>query len=243
MDEYIIKARFEDAVNTAYYQDKFLGFLDPAEANYLHNISKYQKDAMCAFWGGFEDAERVFLGVGSDVIEPEEFPITAITLTFRPADKLTHRDFLGSLMSQGVTRASVGDILVEEGRAVIFVKNELLNYFVSGITKIGKVGVKCSVGVSLPLPVAHTFMELKNVVASERADCIIAFLMKSSREKAVQAIRAGIVTVNYEELKSVSQKLKEKDKVSIKGHGKFLIDTLGPYTKKERLIIKCQKFI
>ena len=44
-------------------------------------------------------------------------------------------------MSLGIERDSVGDILVEDGRCVVFVKNELKNYITSQIFKIGNVGV------------------------------------------------------------------------------------------------------
>ena len=70
------------------------------------------------------------------------FPICGIEFSFRKCDRLTHRDFLGSLMSLGIERETVGDILVEDGRAVVFVKAELSDYVKSQISKVGRVGVK-----------------------------------------------------------------------------------------------------
>lgn len=98
----------------------------------------------------------------------EEFPVTGLTVKFRRQDALSHRDFMGSFLAQGVVRASLGDILAEEGRAVLFVKTELAPHFLSQIDKIGRVGVQITKGFTDPLPQAHSFQPMGGVVASER---------------------------------------------------------------------------
>lgn len=82
------------------------------------------------------------LGLFFDEPSTSMFPICGIEFSFRKCDRLTHRDFLGSLMSLGIERETVGDILVEDGRAVVFVKAELSDYVKSQISKVGRVGVK-----------------------------------------------------------------------------------------------------
>lgn len=239
----MLEARFSDAVKSSYKSPKFIGFLDPAELEYIKEISKYERQAKVIFWGGFCDAERKFVAVTQDDLFNEEFPIVAISLIFRVEDKLSHRDFLGSFMSLGINRNCLGDILCQDGKAVVFVKKELESYFLTNITKIAKVGVKCFAGTNGGLPNAHSFLDMSGVVASERADCVVAFLMKSSREKAVKAIKSGIVIRNYKELTSVSDKISENDKISVRGMGKFLVSKLGPLTKKERMVINCKKYL
>ncbi len=56
--------------------------------------------------------------------DAEAFPIAPLTLTYRKEDKLGHRDFLGSFMGLGIEREAVGDILIGEGRCVVFVREE-----------------------------------------------------------------------------------------------------------------------
>lgn len=243
MEEYLLKARLDDAIKSSYSQTKYLGFLDPAESLYLNSLVKNLNYLNVNFWGGFEDAERKIFAVGDNADIDEYFPLRVININFRNEDKLSHRDILGSFMAWGVNRNAVGDILVEDGRAVVFVKDELADYFLQNLTKIGKVGVKCSDEIEYPLPVAHRFTELKTVVASQRLDCVVAFLMKTSRDKAATAISSGIVTVNYKITTNRSQKLCENDKLSIRGAGKFLLDTIGPLTKKDRLSMKIKKYI
>ena len=85
------------------------------------------------FFGGSENSERKMLGLFYDEPEQSAFPISAIEFKYRVCDKLTHRDFLGTLMSLGIERDTVGDILVDNGRTVVFVKSELKDYIESQI--------------------------------------------------------------------------------------------------------------
>ena len=55
-------------------------------------------------WGGYDGAERVVLQFLPDWMEPEDAaaysPIRCLRAGFRGEEKLTHRDFLGSLMAK-----------------------------------------------------------------------------------------------------------------------------------------------
>lgn len=72
--------------------------------------------------------------------------------SYRKEDKLTHRDFLGSFMAQGVERPVWGDILVGEGLSVAFLRQEMGEYFFQSIRKIGRVGVKTTLSLGGPTP-------------------------------------------------------------------------------------------
>ena len=78
------------------------------------------------------------------------------------------------------------------------------------------------------------FTEFSFVVASPRSDCVTAALVGYSREKSGAAIKAGLVTQNYQVAMSTSQKVDVGDKISIRGKGKFVLDRIGPMTKKGR---------
>ena len=64
-----------------------------------------------------------------------------------------------------------------------------------------------------------------------------------SREKASGWIRAGNVSLNHREELSVSAAVEEGDVLSIRGKGRFVIDRLGPVTKKGRLSIVFRKYV
>ncbi|MBP3705088.1 MAG: hypothetical protein J6I98_06100 [Clostridia bacterium] len=244
-DQALFEARISDCVRLGEKRPAFLGFLELSERAEAERYLQHIHAQNYMFFGGWNDAERVIFGVFPDYLEPDGsyFPLTALTARFRKQDTLTHRDFLGSFMAQGVVRASLGDILIEEGRAVLFVKTELAPHFLSQIEKIGRVGVHITEGFSEPLPAAHSFQPIGGVIASERLDCLVALLAASGREKAAQMISGGYVSVNHRETLSVSAKVEEGDVISIRRYGRFIVDSLGPRTKKGRLSIKCRKYI
>ena len=223
-------ARLEDSIRLGKKRPCFLGFLDEAQAAFCREYLSRQREVSTLFWGGHPEAERVMLGFFPDYCDPspEAFPIVSLAFSYRKEDKLTHRDFLGSFMAQGVERPVVGDILVGEGLCVAFLRQEM------GKTTLSWEG---------PLPAAHEFRDMSGVVASERLDCLVAFLCRTSREKAAGLIGAGLVELNHRETLSVSQKTKEGDLLSIRKQGRFIIDQLGPLTSKGRLVVKCRKYV
>lgn len=143
-EDKLFEAKIEDCLRLGEKRPAFLGFLDLSERAYAEEYLRRVHAENYRFFGGFPEAERTVLGVFPDYMEPldEEFPVTGLTVKFRRQDALSHRDFMGSFLAQGVVRASLGDILAEEGRAVLFVKTELAPHFLSQIDKIGRVGVR-----------------------------------------------------------------------------------------------------
>ena len=85
-------------------------FLSPAEQRaaqeLLHAAAIHEG---YAFRGGYERAERKMLFFLPDWQEEadESESMTALRCTYRKEDTLTHRDFLGSLMAQGITDSSL----------------------------------------------------------------------------------------------------------------------------------------
>ena len=188
-----------------------------------------------AFFGGYEAAERRVLGLFFD--GEAGFPVSCITLSFRKCDKLTHRDFLDALMSLGIERETIGDILVEDGRCVIFVKSEIKEYIASQLFKVGNAGVKLSETVPEDLPQGRGFEEKQFTVPSMRLDAVVAALTGLSREKTKSLILAGNVTRNYSECQNISQALADQDILTVRGKGKFVINGVLGETKKHRVRI------
>ena len=90
------------------------GFLSPAEqaaAQRLLNALSVSEGY--TFWGGYDGAQRRQLWFLPDWQEaPEEDAVRVVRASFYEEDALTHRDLLGSLMALGLTRETLGDILV-----------------------------------------------------------------------------------------------------------------------------------
>ena len=246
MDQSLLASRVNDAVKICNNssQPKFIGFLRPEEtvtvksAVAKHNCRHY-------FFGGYESAERVFFGVFPDWCDETEalFPITALTFSFRKTDRLTHREFLGSFMSLGIARETVGDILIEEGRAVAFFTREVASLVKEQIRKISNVGVEVKDGYTGTLPESSSFAEITDTVASARLDCVVASLAGVSRATATELIEQKLVTVNSVCSEKIVTVVKNDDKITVRSKGKFIIVSIDEKTKKGRLKIIAKKYI
>lgn len=221
---------------------KFLGFLSAEEAVLAQKILKGIKVEYC-FFGGYEDADRVMLGCFPEWDEERKFPIIPLTVTFRKSDSLTHRDFLGSLMGLGLKRETVGDILIEEGRGVIFLTDETAGYVISQLEKIGRVGVEIKKGFSLPLPQASRLQDFSETIPSSRLDAVVSAVAKLSRSDAAEKIEAGLVAVNSVVCEKVTKSVFAGDIISIRSKGKYVIDSLEDKTRKGRFILKFKKYV
>ena len=188
-----------------------------------------------AFSGGFDGAERRVLGLFYENETP--FPIAAVEFSFRQSDKLTHRDFLGALMSLGIERETVGDILVEDGRAVAFVKEEIKDYVISQIFKIGNVGVKVFAADIAALPKGRGFEEKEYTVPSLRLDAVVSAVTGLPREKSKHLILSGSVSRNHLECSNCSKQVEVNDVLTVRGKGKYVINGVLGETKKHRIKI------
>lgn len=243
MESEILIARINDTLDISQKtsKPKFFGFLSREEAALAQkNLEK--RNANYILFGGYNSAERVVLGCLPDWCEETDFPISAVTFSYRAADELRHRDFLGALMGLGITRESVGDILVESGRAVVFVKDEVLPFVLSNIDKIGRVGVSAVKGYDEPLPQSDRFLTASVTVSSLRLDCVVSAVVGVSRSKANELIDTGLVSVNSLVCEKATKQIDSGDVLSVRGKGKFIIsDALGK-TRKDRTVLEFKKY-
>lgn len=216
---------------------RFTAFLTEREQQ-LAKFTAEASGADCSFWGGYDAAVRRMFSCPA--AEPEDFPLEAVTFFFREKDKLTHRDFLGSLMSLGVSRNQVGDILVTDGAAIIFV-SKTASPLLGEIEKVGRVGVRQSMGICADLP-QQEFDEISVVCASNRIDAVISAVCGLSREKAASLVKSGAAVINGVQCGSSSENIDEGDTFSVKGYGKYIFDSVGNPTKKGKNHIIVKKY-
>ncbi len=243
----LFEARLNDSVFLADKRNtpQFTCFLDEREREYAQGRLRNIKGITAAFWGGYENAERVCAGIFPYGMEPdtESFGVSAITAGFRANVSLTHRDFLGALMSLGLKREFIGDILTENGRCVFFVKKDIEKYVTEQLNRVSGENVSLLIGAEFPLPEGAKFQTITSTVASNRLDCVVKALTNTGRDAACTLIRSGRVTLNYSEELSNSAAVTDGSKISVRGYGKYIIDSIGPQTRKGRLSFKARKYI
>lgn len=248
-DDSLLEARVNDAfVSASEYRAKFIGFLDPDEAVQAQKIAESLKNAYegCTgvINGGYDEAERVFFGVFPPYSEPltEEFPIAAIKIRWRFA-KLNHRDFLGALLSLGIVRSKIGDIIVGDNECTVFAEKTVAAFIIQNLEKVGSAGVQCCISEERVTEREQNFKEIGGTVASKRLDCVVSALTGRSRSASTELIAGGLVSVNYEVHDENSFEIYESATVSIRGCGRFVVDKLGPQTRKGRFTFAARKFL
>ncbi len=219
----------------------FLGFLTPSEAATAQPILK-NIGCKYRFFGGYDGAERTVLAVFPDWCDDPVFPFGAVTLNYRTCDRLTHRDFLGALMALGIVRESVGDILCESGRTVIFVRNEVARFVTEQLKKVGACGVTVYQGAETPLPQCSEKSETSDTVASLRLDCVVAALCGCSRKTAAEYIADGKVSIHSVACEKPTKTVVTGETITIRGIGKFIIGNTDAVSKKGRIILRYSKY-
>jgi len=217
------------------------------------------------FFGGFDGAQRCCLLLFPDYaldlcdtkaegvaqvqqlldICGEESPVGVLLLRGSGFCRLTHRDYLGSLLSLGIEREVLGDIeLPDEHSAYLFCRSTIASYIEEALERVG--GDKVTVRRVDIAPDFATFQKtqpLHDTVASARLDCVVASLANLSRDAAQQLIRDGRVELDYKTEERVDRVVPTPATVSVRGVGKFRVISLGEQTKKGRYRLSAEKFV
>lgn len=212
---------------------EFLNMEEESVLNALHFNINY-----CLF-GGYDGAERCIAAFGYDC-EEADFPISMIKVepvSPKFADKLSHRDFLGSLMGLGIKREVLGDIVISDNTGYIFCLNTIAGYIVQELSKVRHTIVKCSIADALPDSAVKTPEEEQMVVASERLDVLVSAVYHFSRSAVKELFVARRIYVNSRICENCSYIPKEKDIISVRGKGRFVYNGVIGKTKKDRNII------
>ncbi len=241
----ILSAKIQDNIILVNQKQNevYTSFLYEEEQAVALNILKQAKvDFM--FYGGFEDAQRKVLGVFNKNFQSvlDNFPIVPLEFIYKKEYNLSHRDFLGSLMAIGIKREVVGDILIESGRAIVFVKQEMVSYIKTQITKIGRVGVDINTADNSNLPVINNITEKMYTISSLRLDNIVSAVSLESRDKSAKLIKSGFVNVNHITKENVSFNVSQDDIITIKGKGKFVISEIKGLSKKGKIKINIKHY-
>jgi len=144
----------------------------------------------------------------------------------------------------GIDRAKIGDILVDDNGADIYVFRVNTSYIIQGLselTRFRKSRIE-EIDIIKSRKKTNNFEELSIIVSSMRVDNIVAELISSSRNKAVEFIENERVLVNYDTISKNSKMINYGDIITIRGKGKFIIDALVRNTRGDRLVVRVRKY-
>lgn len=197
--------------------------------------------------GGYEFAERQMVAFIPDALSFDwEYPFTCLHVRAKSAkfaEKLTHRDYLGSILGLGIERYVLGDILVEDHGAYVFCENAMTGYLQENLCSVRRTPVITELVASLEEIPKPRLEEVRGTVASCRLDSMIALAFHTSRSSSVALIEGGQVFVNGKLITSNGYHPKEGDIVSVRKMGRFCFDRLGHATKKGRYPILLYRYL
>ncbi len=246
-EDALLRARVEDACELSEMRScpRFVGFLDEHRQAVARAVLHEKGTSRFLFFGGYENAERTILGVFPSFLPPDSalFPLSAIGFHYRKTASLTHRDFLGALLSTGIKRDKLGDIVCGDGLSVVIADEELAPFLAQTVDKVRAEGVRAEFPFTDTITVRREFREYRDTVASARLDAVVKAALRVSREEAARRIVSGMVSCNHMPCEAVAHIVKEGDTLSVRGEGRFFIAALGPVTKKGRLVIEIHKFL
>lgn len=248
-EELMLQKRLIELSKTAYQRGivTFSDFLNLNELNILHTTPKQAFHACYETFGGYDYSERQMVAFLPDALCYEKkYPISILKiepLQKKFAEKLSHRDYLGAILNLGIDRCKLGDILVEEDYALIFVHKSLETFFVEEVTRIRHTNVMVSVETEMEGSYKPKVKEINGTVSSLRLDSLLALAFSSSRSKLVEYIEGGRVFVNGKLITSNGYQIKENDIISARGLGRFRFVGTISNTKKGRIYITIHLYV
>ncbi len=150
---------------------------------------------------------------------------------------ISHRDVLGALMHLQIERRSFGDFWVEEDRIYLYTSAQMGRFLCDNLLRISSLNVSFEVIDEHPAQVFKT-KKIKAVIASERADAIVAALAHCSRSEAKQMIRQGRVQLNHVTLVNADEVCDNNVTISIRGTGRFTYLGVTGKTRKDRITVE-----
>ncbi len=221
-----------------------LPFFSYMEEFYTKDI--WQKVSMMKAYGeisilGEEDFERKIFAKGQGPC-----PMVVVLMeNLNPQKELRHKDYLGGIMSLGITREKFGDVFVEKDRAYVVTFLAMAEHLERELVQVGSSEIAVTIK-PYEVVLEHlkpTFIFTEVIVSSLRLDVLVAEIARCSRKNAVDTIKRGLVLLNYVESKEKAKELKVGDTLTIRGQGKYKIGEVLGTTKKENFRIRLKQFI
>lgn len=215
----------------------FSRFLDPA-ACLLAQQAAHKAGVQVLFEGGQPDAERKMAVFFTDNGTSFDWPIVCIEARWDARyGSVKHPDLLGATLALVQDRGCYGDILLTEGQAYLFVIREMAEHVAQSLTEAGRVRLHNALLEHWPQPPPPRTRSHRDTVASLRLDALLASAFRLSRAQAQERIREGRVKVNHLPILQPDNVLTEGDLLSLRGHGRAQLATVGGKSRKGRLSV------
>ena len=254
MDNKLLIAKLQDKIRLCKTQNKITNsdFLNEQQVAVIKNALNTLKEKDYFFFGDAEELQRKVLIIFPEkidkkiVIKNVNSIIGSIKVEIpnELKGKIKHKDYLGTIMSFGLTRERIGDIIVYEDRAYIIAFKENLEYIKDELKnekRFKKANVEIINVNNIEIKPLQ-FEQINISVSSLRLDNIIAELLNTSRKVAQERIEEESVLINYLVETKNTKNIKEKDTIVIRKSGKYIIEKFLGKNKNGKELISIKKY-
>lgn len=212
-------------------------FLDPYERFLAKSILNRFIEVDYLENGGISNAERKTIIIFPDYLKNSNLEPNIVGLRItRNLHGLTHKDYLGAILSLGIKRNKIGDILLHDNYTDFVVKKELSDFIIFNLEKIGNKNIDVKrISLEELVPVKLKYKEINRIISSNRLDSYISSCYNLSRKDSASIIRTGKVKVNWENIENIYKEVTKGDMISVPGHGRSIFQSIEGTTKKDNL--------
>lgn len=247
--DYLYGSIDDDIIKAGKWQiPVYTNFFNLAEQAAVERVLMKADDVKYIKLGGYKSAERCIFCIYSVFIDYDAFnyiPIKVLVINWNGEYyQIKHRDVLGAILGLGIKREVIGDIIIEDDTAYVFVLENIAPFIIQHLIKVGPAStrVECrdidEVEVKGP-----NVKSINAVVPSIRLDCIAGAGFGMSRTKSVSMIRAGRVMLNWETCTKAAQEIEPGDIITIRGKGRIRYRDMISTTRRGRFSVEIERFI
>lgn len=188
--------------------------------------------------------ERRCIAILPDYVDNYDFScVSCVKVIGNKSVKLQHKDYMGSIYNIGISEDMIGDIIVFENYAYIFLMNKVLEFILFNYINVGNSKVKLEeVDINNIEEIKHNFEDVNVIVPSNRIDSVLAHVYNLSRSEVENKILKNDLYVNSKSITNKTYLVKENDIVSFRRFGKFKYIGILKKTKNDNLVIAIKKY-
>ena len=217
-------------------------FLTPLE---VYENERFYPSAF--FTGGYEDAERKAAIFIPEWMEKEDIDISEYIYCLKLQSFFgipSHRDYMGAILGLGISRDRIGDIVTDGDTAYVFCLGGVEKTIETELKRAGRISVKASKIQLFEFTAPQKkIKKVSFTVKSLRLDAVTGDMFSLSRSNASDAIKEGLVTLNYSICEKCDAQVKEGDIISLKGKGKGKISEAGGRSRRDRIFVTADIYI
>lgn len=217
-------------------------FLDEVKLEIIKREVEKAKSINLYTFGGILYSDRARAIVSPYSVENKDFKIAVFEIIYNMKYyTIGHRNILGSILSLGIKRECIGDIVVLESKKAYFACcEEISDFLLSELHFIGKANISLK-KVTEPIENVIRYEESTVFVSSFRLDVILAGAYRLSRSEALAMITEGLVSVNHVLVLNPSHTIVLNDEISVRHKGRVRLSYIGKESRSGRTAVTLGK--